>query len=1338
MSDFFSGLTSNVKYPDVVMQEGPLPPTSMVGYPAGFNGQADARINQNKTLLGDLQPYAYGGPARLSTQTSYLNIPHKTQRIIPELNLPTATPTKQGGHMFGLTHQVQDGDIAFVIKCLFTPGHDLVADKNKYARQGALWAIDSIVNLSTVNYILHGLQRYGFDKTEAKNWHQLWIALGIDEYMTPLICGENAQEKFSARMKQYNDMLNTLNYRMRTDTGTGTYATNAPRPAQTNMLRINLMLALRTYRKLIAEYLTTHVIVPLGVPTGSDKQGGQHQAANGNRGGVVGPVDFVTSLNVDGKCINMANFWKHNDINAGDDLMLIVTEGTSTSYTLSHHEKSMRTERFAPLRKWEVPKCLVEEGRTTDRAANMLVRLMDMLGHALHGRLDADIARENNEDEEGGGGGEDGEGGGGGGRGGGGNGRNPGRYPEAALAPAPDALDSIPMAASAAATAASLPQKRRLPGSGISVSVAGGDDASKVATQKLSSSALSAGQMQRAQRGTNARERDVRNQVMEIPGIPMPDRSPVGDATASHRDAYAAFQEIQSYFDDVSLYAALVEAEFPDNLSMTDRAALLMQRYFDVMDDAETRQNTRPDAGKYRELTVLCESIFQLTPAVSSSPSNDVMDAVWRRGYWHIARSHVMAYPYDLGMDVSAGAHVLARGKPLEVTFCPVWTDGLTMTTTFGGGGGDPGDFSYDQYDTPGKYGRPPLNQPPEKSAFHVKMAQCAEDLKLQVDELCRGRESFTMSMEMIKKRGARVGKALDNIVRLLVNPTGGTEDEAGSKAMLPPKDYSHRKEAVPNKTKTSKSTDSTEQEKEMFWEGINRIHSGLDKISSHHKTRFAALANTSTDDWKQQYANFMTSKAGMKIMECIHTAVIQVALCGKYWVYIHNVATLSHKIPQIQTLVKGQSAPSGDAWKTIQQEYQDSISYAISSTDTSKLKQTLLPDLVNYLVDRYPSYVISGLHMKEHDFPEKLKLGASVVDTVTLSGQTGEKSFRLHRRQPKGTPQVSQKPRTSSSPLPHTAPAAQLHAPSSHIHSALLSRLRSADDIFVETFKIIWGGLERAYDLESLSEDDANKKQFMDLGDKFRIVCNYNKSYTLLLLRIVFGNGSDVLHSQTIQPFHDTLDTVLTKIKKALKLACDFLTRDEDWETNADGVFTSFVNGIKEIKDSLNTSQTTTEPPQYVANLPSASPEFAAPAAAQPVKGGDHVELMSAVFGEDLAGTKTAPAPPPAMHASVPSPAMRASVPPPAMHASAPPPATTATAAAPVTDKPQKSASRFPNLTARVRKANKAQALTAADPAAKGEAGMEITADFAPASDKPPTATSGKGQNGANEDGDM
>lgn len=108
MSDFFSGIYSGIKRPDVVMNDGPLPPLSINGggYPTGFNGMPDGKINYANSLLGDLDPYAYGEPARLSTQAAYLNIPHVAQRIIPTLQLPESQPYRMGGSFFPLSHQV--------------------------------------------------------------------------------------------------------------------------------------------------------------------------------------------------------------------------------------------------------------------------------------------------------------------------------------------------------------------------------------------------------------------------------------------------------------------------------------------------------------------------------------------------------------------------------------------------------------------------------------------------------------------------------------------------------------------------------------------------------------------------------------------------------------------------------------------------------------------------------------------------------------------------------------------------------------------------------------------------------------------------------------------------------------------------------------------------------------------------------------------------------------------------------------------------------------------------------------------------------------------------------
>ena len=69
--------------------------------------------------------------------------------------------------------------------------------------------------------------------------------------------------------------------------------------------------------------------------------GGQHQGSNS---AVMWPVDFVTAMVIDGKVINLVNFWKHDDINAGDDLMLYVEDRPCTEYVLSHHPKCMKKQ----------------------------------------------------------------------------------------------------------------------------------------------------------------------------------------------------------------------------------------------------------------------------------------------------------------------------------------------------------------------------------------------------------------------------------------------------------------------------------------------------------------------------------------------------------------------------------------------------------------------------------------------------------------------------------------------------------------------------------------------------------------------------------------------------------------------------------------------------------------------------------------------------------------------------------------------------------------------------------------------------------------------------------
>ena len=86
MPGFFDKV-HGAKFPEIVMNSGPLPPTSG-GLPAPLHDTPDGKINYNSTLFGDMQPYAHGEPGFLSSQNGYLNIPHRIQKIIPVVHLP--------------------------------------------------------------------------------------------------------------------------------------------------------------------------------------------------------------------------------------------------------------------------------------------------------------------------------------------------------------------------------------------------------------------------------------------------------------------------------------------------------------------------------------------------------------------------------------------------------------------------------------------------------------------------------------------------------------------------------------------------------------------------------------------------------------------------------------------------------------------------------------------------------------------------------------------------------------------------------------------------------------------------------------------------------------------------------------------------------------------------------------------------------------------------------------------------------------------------------------------------------------------------------------------------
>lgn len=174
---FFADAWRNHQFPQAVFNgpSGALPPKDTSGYAHGLNAQADARINYNSTLLGDLAPYAYGKPGRLSSQTAFLAIPHMLQKVVPVLSLPSAQwPCKEVTKLY---HSVDDGDVAFTINIdrnstKFADGPQI------FDKVGALRAIDPFCNLATVNYLLAGIQLFS-DIEECTSWNQFIRDIGM-------------------------------------------------------------------------------------------------------------------------------------------------------------------------------------------------------------------------------------------------------------------------------------------------------------------------------------------------------------------------------------------------------------------------------------------------------------------------------------------------------------------------------------------------------------------------------------------------------------------------------------------------------------------------------------------------------------------------------------------------------------------------------------------------------------------------------------------------------------------------------------------------------------------------------------------------------------------------------------------------------------------------------------------------------------------------------------------------------------------------------------------------------------------------------------------------------
>ena len=285
---FFSDLHSNIRMPETVMNVGPLPPESTAGYPYTLDGLPNARINYGSSLLGDVEPYTYGEPDQLSNQTSYLNIPNRIQKIVPLLRLPECT-SMAPSNTFMLSHSVDDGDVAFVIREAAEQSKTLL-NQRELDKFYSPSNYHPLINLPTVNYLLTGIQLY-YQMKQANQEHQLPV--DWEMFLASVVGDWNQKSLFE------------LVY------------------------------------DIVQNYIT-----PFGVVHGSEKQGGQHE-------GTMSPVswacNFISTFYVDGYVRNLCNVWRNVDIRAGSHLMFQLQQVPfldNNSFQLNHYSKATIVKEF--------------------------------------------------------------------------------------------------------------------------------------------------------------------------------------------------------------------------------------------------------------------------------------------------------------------------------------------------------------------------------------------------------------------------------------------------------------------------------------------------------------------------------------------------------------------------------------------------------------------------------------------------------------------------------------------------------------------------------------------------------------------------------------------------------------------------------------------------------------------------------------------------------------------------------------------------------------------------------------------------------------------------------
>lgn len=295
MSDFFSGLSGGIRMPDAkIGGDGPLP-TSLSG-PQGINGDPDGKYNFNNSLLDGLQPYSYAGSgSRMGSDRNYQQIPHRVARIVHTLYLPSANAGSSD--LLKMSHAVDQGDLVFIIDSERPQAliHDSFAMRDASVYKMFTPNVSTLCNLTTVNYILAGLQRlYRTNATFRDVAKDSWVSLAKD-----------------------------LDFEFHKVTN--------PDQAKRELLR-----------------LIRCRFIPFGIAAGSENQGGKHETGLSP---VQAAVNHVTTLTIDGQNRDLVNLWRSVNISAGDDLILRLELCPTKRFTLNHYYKGTVQQHF-PGEEW--------------------------------------------------------------------------------------------------------------------------------------------------------------------------------------------------------------------------------------------------------------------------------------------------------------------------------------------------------------------------------------------------------------------------------------------------------------------------------------------------------------------------------------------------------------------------------------------------------------------------------------------------------------------------------------------------------------------------------------------------------------------------------------------------------------------------------------------------------------------------------------------------------------------------------------------------------------------------------------------------------------------------